>query len=120
LIGDYLRPTFGGNQKRIWRLYSWLGLQVRKRQRKKAGSARVPLVAATFALPTLQACLCLMQHMRSFKHFQSFASALAILKLNANKMKQCWTSLIANLDLKHLQNCAAELNVSRFDLSAVT
>jgi putative transposase len=47
LIGDYLRPTHRANHKRIWRLYKELGLQVRKRRKKKSGSARVPLVAAS-------------------------------------------------------------------------
>jgi putative transposase len=47
LIGDYLRPKHGANHKRIWRIYKSLGLQVRKRRKKKSGNVRVPLVAAT-------------------------------------------------------------------------
>jgi putative transposase len=52
LIGDYLRPKHGANHKRIWRLYKELGLQVRKRRKKKSGSTRVPLVAAQYANQT--------------------------------------------------------------------
>lgn len=52
LIGDFLRPTHGANHKRVWRLYKAQGLQVRKRRRKKSGSQRVPLVAASYANQT--------------------------------------------------------------------
>lgn len=52
LIGDYLRPKHGANHKRVWRLYKALGLQVRKRRKKKSGNQRVPLVAATYANQT--------------------------------------------------------------------
>jgi putative transposase len=47
LIADYLRPTHAANHKRVWRLYKALGLQVRKRRKKKSGNERVPLVAAS-------------------------------------------------------------------------
>ena len=52
LIGDFLRPKHGANHKRIWRLYKEQGLQVRKRRKKKSGSCRVPLVAASYANQT--------------------------------------------------------------------
>jgi putative transposase len=52
LIGDYLRPSHGANHKRVWRLYKELGLQVRKRRKKKSGNTRVPLVAAAHANQT--------------------------------------------------------------------
>ncbi|CAG0905977.1 unnamed protein product [Darwinula stevensoni] len=48
LIGDFLRPKHGANHKRVWRLYKELGLQVRKRRKKKSGNCRVPLVAARY------------------------------------------------------------------------
>jgi putative transposase len=51
-IGDYLRPRHGANHKRVWRLYKELGLQVRKRRKKKCGSQRMPLVAASYANQT--------------------------------------------------------------------
>ena len=52
LIGDYLLPKHSANHKRIWRLCKEQGLQVRKRRKKKSGSCRVPLVAATPANQT--------------------------------------------------------------------
>jgi putative transposase len=52
LIGDYLRPQRGANHKRVWRLYKELGLQVRKRRKKKSGTQRVPLVAASYVNQT--------------------------------------------------------------------
>jgi putative transposase len=52
LIGDFLRPKHRANHKRVWRLYKELGLQVRKRRKKKSGNQRVPLVAAQYANQT--------------------------------------------------------------------